>query len=67
MTEQTDKAAIALGERDEQAREAETLAQFLQRARSLGFSVDELARLRATYGRELGIERNEHFSGSSKD
>jgi len=56
-----------LGQRDPAAREPASFAQFLRRARMLGFSDAEIDRLRATYGAsELGTG-NEHRLGGTRD
>lgn len=67
MTHLNENSGHALGKREDAAQEAQTLAQFLQRARALGFTGDELARLRMTYGRDMGVDHDEHFPGVPKD
>lgn len=57
----------ALGTRDDGAREPDSFALFLQRARAIGFTDAEIDRLRATYGHsELGIG-DEHRHGGGSD
>lgn len=56
-----------LGQRDPAACEPASFAQFLRRARMLGFTDVEIDRLRATYGvSELGAG-NEHRIGGARD
>ena len=49
-----------LGTRDDSVREPETFDQFLRRARALGFSDGELARLQALYKNGLIGEQGEY-------
>lgn len=67
MDDQRAMEDMDLGERDSAAREPETFARFLQRARAIGFTDAEIDRLRATYGHsELGIG-DEHRNGRAGD
>lgn len=56
-----------LGQRDTDVHEPASFAQFLGRARQLGFTDAEIERLRATYGAsELGTG-HEHRLGGTRD
>lgn len=56
-----DGGDLVLGEREDAARNARSFDEFLDRARSLGFSAKEIARLRLIYGR--GEADGSHDSG----
>ncbi|MBO6639538.1 MAG: hypothetical protein JJ920_17285 [Roseitalea sp.] len=67
MTEQRKTLEAELGRRETGAREPANFAQFLGRARMLGFTDAEIERLRATYGTsELGTG-HEHRLGGPRD
>lgn len=52
-----------LGKRDKSAREVASFAQFLRRARAIGFSDAEIDRLRSTYGQATLEFGDEHLGG----
>jgi hypothetical protein len=51
--EKPDASKLELGTRHEGVAEAVTIEELLERARLLGFSEDEIEKMRSTYSREI--------------
>jgi hypothetical protein len=51
--ENPDASKLELGTRHEGSTEAASIEEFLERARLLGFSEDEIEKMRSTYWREI--------------
>ncbi|RKF08072.1 hypothetical protein DEM25_001730 [Oceaniradius stylonematis] len=67
MTERQMATEPELGQREPAACEPASFAQFLRRARMLGFTDAEIDRLRATYGASKLGTGNEHRLGGARD